>query len=140
MAGRRQELCYCSRNFETELAMMKVIIFASLISLTATPCLAQEVGNEDYTMEKGILVTSADVLTCPYRLVQIVSANVTEDYGADSRGKIFGKLRKEAQKIDADAVVLVAKGQTHMTAFAWNRREYAGKAIRYVDRNCAPTQ
>jgi uncharacterized protein YbjQ (UPF0145 family) len=120
--------------------MIRTAAFALTISLSVTPCLAQEVGNEDYTMEKGVLVTSADVLTCPYRLVQIVSANVTEDYGADSRGKIFGKLRKEAQKIDADAVVLVTKGQTHMTAFAWNRREYTGKAIRYVDRNCAPTQ
>jgi uncharacterized protein YbjQ (UPF0145 family) len=120
--------------------MIRTAAFALTLSLSATPCLAQEVGNEDFTMENGVLVTSSDVLTCPYRLIQTVSVNVTEDYGADARAKIFGKFRKAAQKLNADAVVLVTKGDTHMTAFAWNRREYTGKAIRYVDRNCAPTQ
>jgi uncharacterized protein YbjQ (UPF0145 family) len=107
-------------------------------SLIAAPCLAQEVGNDDRTFEAGILVTSGDVTTCPYRVIQPVTANVTEDYGADTRAKIFGKLRDQAVKAGADAVVLVAKGKGHMTAWAWNRREYTGRAIRYVDRACAP--
>jgi uncharacterized protein YbjQ (UPF0145 family) len=79
------------------------------------------------------------VLTCPYRFVAPITVNVTEDYGADTRGKIFGKLRDQAKKSAADAVVLVQKGKTHMTAWSWNRRSYTGRAIRYVDRSCAPS-
>ena len=100
---------------------------------------AQQVGNDDATFDRGILVTSSDVQTCPYRLVQPVTVNVTEDYNADSRAKIHGKLRDAAIKLGADAVVLVTKGGSHMTAFAFSRREYTGRAIRYVDRSCAPT-
>jgi uncharacterized protein YbjQ (UPF0145 family) len=104
----------------------------------ATSGIAQEVGSDDYTFEGGILVTASDVTTCPYRVVQPITASVTEDYGADTRAKIFGKLRAQAVKLGADAVLLVTKGKTHMTAWAWNRREYTGRAIRYVDRKCAP--
>ena len=65
---------------------------------------------------------------------------MTEDYGTDGRAKIFQKLREKAISLGADAVVLVAKGGKHMTAFAFSRREYTGRAIRYVDRACAPKQ
>ena len=120
--------------------MIRTVTLALLLSAIGTACLAQQVENEDYTFEDGILVTSEDVLACPYRLVQPVTVNVTEDYGADSRGKIFGKFRMEAKKLNADAVILILKSGKHMTAFAWTRREYAGRAIRYVDRGCAPTR
>lgn len=117
--------------------MMRAI---ALVAMTlATPCAAQEVGSDDYTFEGNILVTASDVTNCPYRVVQPVTVSATEDYGADSRVKIFGKLRAQAIKVGADAVVMVTKGKTHMTAFAFNRREYTGRAIRYVDRKCAPT-
>lgn len=106
----------------------------------AAPYVAQQVGNDDYTFEDNILVTAGDVTTCPYRVVQPVTVSVTEDYGADTRGKIFGKLRVQAVKLGADAVLLVAKGKTHMTAWAWNRREYTGRAVRYIDRTCAPKE
>lgn len=111
------------------------IMFAAL----AMPAAAQQVGSDDSTFEDGILVTSSDVQTCPYRFLQPVTINVTEDYGANTRPKIFGKLRDQAKKLAADAVVLVQKGGGHMTAWAWNRRSYTGRAIRYVDRKCAPT-
>ena len=120
--------------------MRKLLPFLILVNLTAVPCIAQQVGNEDYTFENGMLVSANDVLTCPYRLVGPVTVSVTEDYGADARSKIFGKLRIKATKMAADAVVLVTKGGSHMTAFAFSRREYTGRAIRYVDRSCAPKQ
>lgn len=118
--------------------MKRVALCTIAASLLAAPCGAQEVGSDDFTFEDGILVTASDVTTCAYRVVQPVTASVTEDYGADSRAKIFGKLRAQAVKAGADAVLLVTKGKTHMTAWAWNRREYTGRAIRYVDRSCAP--
>lgn len=108
-----------------------------LITL-AGPSPAQQVASEDSTYDNGLLVTSADVLTCPYSFLQPITVNVTEDYGADSRAKIFGKFRGEAIKLAADAVVLVAKGNQHLTMWAWHRRSYTGRAIRYVDRSCAP--
>jgi uncharacterized protein YbjQ (UPF0145 family) len=118
---------------------MKLIHLSTAMLVVLTfPSFAQEVGNDDATFDGGIMVTSADVRTCPYRVVQPVSVNVTEDYNADTRGKIFAKFRREAQKAGADAVVLVTRGDKHMTAWAWSRREYTGRAIRYVDRSCAP--
>lgn len=114
---------------------------ALLIAISlAVPVGAQQVGTEDATFVDGVLVTSDDVATCPYKLVQPVTVSVTEDYGADSRAKIFDKLRDQAKRLGADAVVLVQKGGKHMTAFAFSRREYTGRAIRYVDRACAPKQ
>ena len=120
---------------------MQRVAFGFLIFLAgsiATAAAAQQIGSDDSTFEDGILVTSSDVLTCPYRFVQPVTINVTEDYGTDSRERIFRKLRDQAKKLSADAVVLVQKGGGHMTAWAWNRRSYTGRAIRYVDRNCGP--
>jgi hypothetical protein len=113
-------------------------IVAVALGSVSTPCLAQQVASDDVTYEDGILVTGADVLSCFYRLIEPITVSVTEDYGADSRHKIFGKLRDMAKILGMDALVLVAKGKTHMTALAWNRREYAERAIRYVDRTCAP--
>jgi hypothetical protein len=119
--------------------MNKILLAAVGMFTLAVPVSAQEVGSEDYTFEANILVTGNDVTSCPYRFVEAITIGVTEDYGKDTREKIHGKLRAKAIKIGADAVVLVTKGKTHMTAWAWNRREYTGRAIRYVDRSCAPT-
>ena len=118
--------------------MIRAPLVAFVALTLAVPCLAQEVGSDDYTFDAGILVTASDVTSCPYRVVQPVTVSVTEDYGADTRGKIFAKLRAKAIKAGADAVLLVTKGKTHMSAWAWNRREYTGRAVRYVDRTCAP--
>lgn len=118
--------------------MRRWILFFGILSLGSAPASAQQVGSDDTTFDNGILVTSSDVTTCPYRLVQPVTVSATEDYGADTRPKIFQKLRDEAVKLGADAVVLVTKGGSHMTMWAWTRREYTGRAIRYVDRSCAP--
>ena len=119
--------------------MLRQAALATCLVAFAMPCSAQQVGSDDSTFEDGILVTSSDVQTCPYRFVQPVTINVTEDFGADTRPKIFRKLRDQAKKVAADAIVLVQKGGGHMTAWAWNRRSYTGRAIRYVDRKCAPT-
>jgi uncharacterized protein YbjQ (UPF0145 family) len=101
---------------------------------------AQQVGSDDSTFENGILITSSDVLTCPYRLLQPITISVTTDYGGNGRTIIFQKLREQALRLGADAVVLVTKGRRHMSMWAWTRQEYTGRAIRYVDRGCAPKQ
>lgn len=113
---------------------------ALLAMLLSTSVAAQQVGSDDSTFADGILVTSSDVTNCPYRFVQPVTVSITEDWGQDARARVFDKLRDLARKTGADAVVLVTKGNAHMTMWAWTRREYTGRAIRYVDRGCAPTQ
>lgn len=119
--------------------LAKAFAFVALM-LMGSASFGQQVGSDDSTIADGILVTSSDVVTCPYRLVQPVTVSVTTDYGGNGRQTIFQKLREQAVKLGADAVVLVTKGGRHMTAWAWTRQEYTGRAIRYVDRKCAPTQ
>lgn len=118
--------------------MRRLLIFATTVIVLNIPCSAQQVGSDDSTFDGNVLVTSADVTACPYVFMQAVKVNATEDYGADTRTKIHDKFRKQARKLGADAVILITKGETHMTAWAWNRREYTGRAIRYVNRSCAP--
>lgn len=118
--------------------MTRTLAILVMLLGPGSAALSQQVANDDYTYGDGVLVTSADVLTCPYSFIQPVTVNVTEDYGADSRAKIFGKFRVEAKKLGADAVVLVGKGNQHLTAWAWHRRSYTGRAIRYINRQCAP--
>ncbi len=119
--------------------MNKILLAIFGVLAIAAPISAQQVGSDDYTFEANVLVTGNDVTSCPYRFVEAITISVTEDYGKDTREKIHGKLRTKAIKLGADAVVLVTKGKTHMTAWAWNRREYTGRAIRYVDKSCAPS-
>jgi hypothetical protein len=52
--------------------MIRVLPAAAVLIALATPAAAQQVGTDDSTFLDGILVTSADVTTCPYRLVQPV--------------------------------------------------------------------
>lgn len=120
--------------------MRKAFLFVSL--LVASPVTAQQVGNEDSTYEDGILVTGEDVTTCPYHLIGPVYVSSGEDWMTSgyNRTKVFEKLRNAAKKMAADAVILVQRGGSHMTLWSWDRREYTGRAIRYVDRSCAPKQ
>src|SRR5690349_2296341 len=109
------------------------------VALASGHASAQQVGIAgDATYEDGILITQADITTCTYLLVSPMTVNVTEDYGDDGQAKVHGKFRKEALRRGGDAVILVTRGGSHMTAFAFSRREYHGRIIRYVDRRCAP--
>ena len=120
--------------------MRRLLVIACSAAL-ATSAHAQQVGSLDSTFADGVLVTSGDVLTCPYKFVGPVRINVTEDYGGGKdRTKLYAKLRNEAKSQAADAVVLVQRGGSHMSAFAFSRREWTGRAIRYVDRSCAPKE
>jgi hypothetical protein len=121
--------------------MNKVVMFVGAAFLAA-PAAAQQVGNDESTYADDILITSDDVTTCPYRLVGAVTIASGEDWMTNgySRDKVHNKLRNAAKKLGADAVVLVKRGGTHISLWSWDRREYSGRAIRYVERSCAPHQ
>ncbi len=111
-------------------------------ALLSSPAAAQQVGNDDSTYVDSILVTTDDVNTCPYRLVGMVTVASGEDFMTSgyNRDKVHNKLRDAAKKLGADAVIMVQRGSGHISMWSWNRREYSGRAIRYVDRSCAPKQ
>ena len=117
---------------------------AALLVSILTPSIAgaQQVGSEASTYEDSILVTTDDIAICPYHFIGPVYISSGEDFMTSgyNRAKIYRKLRNAAKKMAADAVVLVQRGGSHMTLWSWDRREYTGRAIRYVDRSCAPKQ
>ena len=123
---------------------MRTWAFAALLPLIFTPSSAgaQQVGSEASTYEDEVLVTADDVMTCPYHLIGPVYISSGEDFMTSgyNRAKVYGKLRNAAKKMAADAVVMVQRGSTHLSMWSWDRREYTGRAIRYVDRSCAPKQ
>jgi hypothetical protein len=120
--------------------MRKLVLLACL--LTPSIAHAQQVASAASTYEDGMLVTADDVTTCPYQFLGPVYIASGEDFMTSgyNRAKVYQKLRNAAKKMAADAVVLVQRGGTHMTLWSWDRREYTGRAIRYVDRSCAPKQ
>ena len=113
------------------------LVALGLVTALPFQAAAQQVGSDDFTFEDGFLVTASDVTTCPYRLVRAATVSVTEDYGAGTPRKAYSKLRDRGKQMAADAVILVVKGGRHMSAWAFSRRDYTGRAIRYVDRRCA---
>lgn len=115
-----------------------VIVYALiLIALPATAS-AQLVGDAHSTYSEGVLVTTQDVTTCPYRMVGTVSASSSVEFSSSEQSAMFAKLRNKAIKLGADAVVLVNLGKKHITAFSFGKRDAIGRAIQYVDKSCAP--
>ena len=57
--------------------LVKRVVWTATLTLSAAifvvQASAQMVGNDDSTFVDGILVTSADVTTCPYRMVEPVT-------------------------------------------------------------------
>lgn len=101
--------------------------------------MVQDVGMADSTYSAGILVTSKDVTTCPYRVIAPVSVGKRGDFSSTGFAAVYQKLREKAAKLGADAVILVTIGEKHVTAFSFGQRNAAGRAIQYVDKSCAPT-
>jgi hypothetical protein len=123
--------------------MLKWVFKALLLSIfTPSIASAQQVGSEASTYEDGILVTAEDVTTCPYHFIGPVYISSGEDFMTSgyNRAKVYEKLRNAAKKVAADAIVLVQRGGSHLSLWSWDRREYTGRAIRYVERSCAPKQ
>lgn len=112
------------------------------ITLMSTVAAAQQLpARELSSFADGILVTSSDVIACPYTTIGNVSANMrAHSYSLKELrpNEIGAKLRKSAKKMGADAVVVVTIGETHMTLTALRSTPVTGRAIKYVDAACAP--
>ncbi len=120
------------RNLKQTIALVTMLVPVGSV-------IAQEVGIAPSSFADGVLVTTKDVTTCPYRTIGPVSASASIEFSNGSQANLFYKLRLKAKKMGADAVVLVTLGERHMTAFSFGKRDGIGRAIQYVDRACAPT-
>ena len=101
---------------------------------------AQQVADNGSNFADGILVTTHDVTTCPYRVIGSVSTSASIEFSATNQASLFAKLRKKAKKLGAHAVILVTLSEPRMTAFSFSKRDAIGRAIQYVDPSCAPTK
>lgn len=122
---------------------MRVTPLAIAAVMSVTPATAQQVSSTGIrSLTDGFLVTSEDVTTCPYKLINSVSVNMrAKSYSPKELQPeaIAAQLRKAARKINADAVVLVTVGQTHMTMTSLRSTPVTGRAIKYVNSACRVT-
>jgi hypothetical protein len=86
--------------------------------------------------QSDIVVTEGDVTDHKYRVVGDISVNVnkTTIFDADpTREKVDEKLREEAAKLGADAVVLVRYGSVGIGLMSWGSLDGKGRAIVFTD-------
>jgi len=116
--------------------MFRRAVLASI--LLASSAKTQEVGVADSSFADGILVTTHDVTTCPYRTIDTIHTSASVEFSSTQRMVMFSKLRAKAAKLNADAVIMVNISSKRVTAFSFGKRDAIGRAIQYVDKACAP--
>jgi len=81
-----------------------------------------------------IQILEGDVTDRPYKSLGDVSATVNKTtlFNADpTREMVNNRLRAEAAKLGADAVIQVRYGTVGMSAFSWGSLDGKGRAIAY---------
>jgi len=87
------------------------------------------------TQPADIIVTADDITDRPYEsLGDIdVTVNKTTIFNADPTPALVDeRLREEAAKLGADAVVLTRYGTVGISAFSWGSLDGRGRAVRFV--------
>lgn len=88
------------------------------------------------TPKSEILVTADDITDKKYRVIGDISVDVNKTTIFDSDptpAHVDEKLREEAYKLGADAVVLVRYGSVGIGLMSWGTLEGKGRAVAYVD-------
>jgi uncharacterized protein YbjQ (UPF0145 family) len=83
----------------------------------------------------GVPVFPHDITDRPYEVIGEVKAGVrkaTIFSKEASQEKIYKELWERAEKLNADAVVKAAYGDSHMTALSWGKTNATGIAIRFT--------
>jgi len=114
-----------------------ILLSLAAIALTGTPALAKDkersypVMNEDV----GVPVFPYDIENKPYVILAGIEAGVrkaTIFSKEPSQEKIYKELWERGKKINADAIVLAAYGDSKVSAFSWGRTGATGIAIRFL--------
>jgi hypothetical protein len=85
--------------------------------------------------EMGVPVFPYDITDRPYLVVAPIKAGVrkaTIFSKEPSQQKIYNEVWERAEKLDADAVVNVTYGDSHMTVMSWGKTNALGTAIRFL--------
>lgn len=83
-----------------------------------------------------ILVTEKDLADRKYSTIADieVTVNKTTIFNADpTRDAVDMKLREEAARLNADAVILVRYGSVGVSFMSWGSLEGKGRAVKFVD-------
>lgn len=123
------------------------LVAAILMSCALAACSGQW-GNAEVTPSTGattvtaaptdpanIIITEADITDRPYRALADleVTANKTTLFNKDpTREDIDRRLRDEAAKLGADAVVLVRYGTVGISLFSWGSLDGQGRAVKFL--------
>ncbi|MEO5573960.1 MAG: hypothetical protein ABIR48_05710 [Gammaproteobacteria bacterium] len=86
------------------------------------------------TLSEKILVTESDITNRAYSSLGDITATVnkTTIFNADPTKELVNqKLRQEAAKLGADAVVLVRYGKGGVSFMSWGSLEGKGRAIKF---------
>ncbi|QXX78987.1 hypothetical protein HC956_08135 [Alcaligenes faecalis] len=126
--------------------MKKTLVVALLISLTG--CATWSTSTVDgatthphqavvpQTNASEILITESDIENRKYeRLGDLtVTVNKTTVFHADpTKEMVNDKLKAEAAKLGANAVIHVTYGNTGVSFFSWGSLEGKGRAIRFIE-------
>jgi hypothetical protein len=85
--------------------------------------------------EMGVPVFPYDITDKPYKIVGPVKAGVrkaTIFSKEPSQKKIYKEVWERGRKMDADAVINVTYGDSHISAFSWGKTNALGFAIRFL--------
>lgn len=106
------------------------------VSLVAVPAIGRDKDNFVVVNEEvGVPVFPYDFADRPYVVIKAVKAGVrkaTIFSKEPSQEKIYKELWERAEKLDADAVVNAAYGDSHVTAFSWGKTNATGIAVRFL--------
>lgn len=83
---------------------------------------------------RDIIITENDITDRPYTVLGDISVDVkkTTIFNKDpTREQAAEKLREEAVKLGADAVVLVRYGSVGVSAFSWGSLDAKGRAVKF---------
>ncbi len=86
------------------------------------------------TIVDGVLVSENDVTDKPYKVLGDIKVTVrkTTIFNADpTRAQVDEKLRKQAKKMGADAVVLVRYGTVGIGLTSWGVLDGQGRAVKF---------
>lgn len=120
-------------------SLKRLAIIAALLSLSACASWSHAStkkygdGASAQTMAENIIISKQDI-NKPYTSLGDITATVnkTTVFNADPTPELVNeKLKKEAAKLGADAVILVRYGNVGVSAFSWGSLEGKGRAIKF---------
>lgn len=88
------------------------------------------------TDKKDIIVTDEDITDRKYESLGDISVTVNKTtlfHQDPTPALVREKLREEAAKLGADAVVLVRYGSVGISFFSWGSLDGKGRAVRFVE-------